>query len=107
MPGGRKPKIKGDNAERAIVKLFGGQRTYWQPEKPGQAKKPDAWDVPYIGKVEVKIRADGFRQLYKWLAGNGGLFVRADRKQWLAVIPANDLKLILQEMDELKKAAQK
>lgn len=77
-----------------------GERTYWQP---GQEKKPDLVDVPYLGRGEVKRRKDGFRQLYGWLANNDFLAVRADRREWLVVLRAEDLKLLLSEMDELKR----
>ncbi len=36
---------------------------------------------------EVKSRGEGFRQIYKWLEGKDMLFVKADRKKYLAVIP--------------------
>lgn len=100
MSGGKASKIKGDQGEREICKLFGGQRTYWQP---GRKTRPDTVDVPYLGKGEVKRRADGFKQLYKWLADNDFLAIRADRKDWLVVLKAEDLKLLLDEMDELKR----
>jgi hypothetical protein len=81
--------------------MFGGQRTFWQP---GQAKTPDAIDVPYLGKGECKRRASGFKQIYSWLADNDFLAVRDDRREMLVILRAGDLKLILQEMDELKGA---
>ena len=46
--------------------------------------------VPLLGadrRVEVKIRADGFRELYNWLTGADLLVVRADRCEPLVVIP--------------------
>ena len=36
---------------------------------------------------EVKGRANGFRSLYGWLDDNDFLAVRANRKEWLVVIP--------------------
>ena len=64
----------------------------------------DVVNVPYIGKGEIKRRARGFKTIYDWLAGNDFLAVRADRKKWLVVMPMDDLKLLLDEMDELKAA---
>ena len=46
--------------------------------------------VPVLGvdrRVEVKCRGDGFRELYKWLAGADVLIVRADRRELLVVAP--------------------
>jgi hypothetical protein len=37
--------------------------------------------------VEVKCRADGFRELYKWLVDRDILIVRADRSEPLVVLP--------------------
>jgi len=43
-----------------------------------------------IGKdedqAEVKVRAEGFKSLYKWLSDNEYLFVKADRRPYLAVM---------------------
>jgi hypothetical protein len=37
--------------------------------------------------VEVKCRADGFRELYKWLDGADFLIVKCDRHEPLCVVP--------------------
>jgi hypothetical protein len=36
--------------------------------------------------VEVKARADGFRELYSWLAGRDVLIGKADRQEPLVVV---------------------
>ncbi len=36
---------------------------------------------------EVKARGEGFRQIYRWLGKKDILFIKADRKKYLAVIP--------------------
>lgn len=96
--GGKRPKRKGDAGEREIVRMFGGERTHWQPgENHG-----DVINIPYLGRSEVKRRAAGFKQLYSWLADNDALFVRSDRRPWLVVMEAKDLRLLLDELDELK-----
>jgi hypothetical protein len=38
-------------------------------------------------RVEVKCRANGFRELYSWLSGVDLLVIRADRKEPLLVVP--------------------
>jgi hypothetical protein len=46
--------------------------------------------VPLLGvdrRVEVKVRGNGFRELYKWLDGADLLVVRADRSEPLVVLP--------------------
>lgn len=103
MSGGKSSKVKGDGGEREIVKMFpGSERTFWQPENEKGKARGDVLNVPYLGRVEVKRRKD-FKTLYGWLADNGGLFIRGDRKKWLAIMPAEDLKLIIDELDELKR----
>lgn len=37
--------------------------------------------------VEVKHRADGFKQIYNWLGDNDALVIGADRQPQLLVIP--------------------
>ena len=46
--------------------------------------------LPLLGidrRVEVKVRANGFRRLYDWLGGADMLVIRADRCKPLVVIP--------------------
>jgi len=46
--------------------------------------------VPLLGierVVEVKCRANGFRELYAWLADRDILIVRANRREPLVVLP--------------------
>jgi Holliday junction resolvase len=38
---------------------------------------------------EIKIRADGFKQLYGWLVEHDFLIVRADRREALMILPLN------------------
>jgi hypothetical protein len=38
-------------------------------------------------RVEVKVRGNGFRELYAWLGDRDFLIVRADRLEPLVVIP--------------------
>ena len=45
--------------------------------------------LPLMGHdlcVEVKARADGFRELYGWLDGRDVLVVKADRREPLVVV---------------------
>jgi hypothetical protein len=65
-------------------------------------KKGDIEVEGYTG--EVKLRKNGFKELYKWLENADVLFVKADRKEYLAVMPVGlfkDLLLTLKK-EELK-----
>ncbi len=58
-------------------------------------------DIIVEGLVgESKGRGDGFKNIYKWLGDNDLLFIRADNKDWLAVVPMDlliELLLLLKE----------
>jgi hypothetical protein len=65
-------------------------------------KKGDIEVEGYTG--EVKLRKNGFKELYKWLENADILFLKADRKEYLAVMPVGlfkDLLLTLKK-EELK-----
>jgi Holliday junction resolvase len=93
MSGGRASRDKGNRTERAIVRLL-QERGLAAERVPlsGAARGRFGGDVsvPVLGvdrRVEVKCRGDGFRELYKWLAGADVLIVRADRRELLVVVP--------------------
>lgn len=100
--GGKSPRRKGDNGERELCKLLGGERVPLSGSQGGSF----SGDVilPYLGRGEVKRRKDGFKQLYAWLEGNDFLAVRADKKGWLIVLRAEDAKLLIEDMDRIKMA---
>jgi hypothetical protein len=110
--GGKAPKRKGDAGEREFAKLMGGERTYWQPGNTDEEKKGDLFNVPHLGRGEVK-RRKSFKTLYNWLGDNDFLALREDSQRfkkkppWLVVMRAQDLKLIIDEIDELKRGALK
>lgn len=93
MTGGRASRRKGDRAERTIVRYlqergFAAERVPLSGAVGGRYTGDIT--VPVIGRdltVEVKARADGFRELYRWLAGRDLLIVRADRCEPLVVLP--------------------
>src|SRR5262245_33073298 len=93
MKGGRASRDKGNRAERAIVRFL-QDRGFAAERVPlsGSAGGSYLGDVrvPLLGIdrcAEVKCRADGFRELYKWLEARDILIVRADRKEPLVILP--------------------
>jgi hypothetical protein len=93
MRGGKASRQKGNRAERAIVKFlqargFAAERVPLSGSAGGSYKGD--LTVPVLGLdrvVEVKVRADGFRELYRWLIDRDILIVRADRSEPLVVLP--------------------
>jgi Holliday junction resolvase len=90
---GRASRDKGNRTERAIVRLLQG-RGFAAERVPlsGAARGRFGGDVsvPVLGidrRCEVKCRADGFRELYRWLDGADFLIVKCDRGEPLVVIP--------------------
>lgn len=91
----KKSRDKGARGEREFAKLIGGLRV---PLSGAQEGYPG--DVAGLGMLwECKMRADGFRELYKWLEGADALAVRADRREWLAVIPVSKLLALIKEAE--------
>jgi Holliday junction resolvase len=99
---GAHSRRKGSRAELALVKFL--QAEGFAAEKLSRMYRPGPdLSVPLLGRdlaVEVKIRSDGFRELYRWLDGADLLIIRADREQPLVVIP-------LQLATEIALAAEK
>jgi hypothetical protein len=80
---------KGARGERAIVKFL-QDRGFAAKKISGMYVPGPDLIVPVHGvdrMVEVKVRADGFRELYRWLIDRDILIVRADRSEPLVVLP--------------------
>jgi hypothetical protein len=93
MPrGGLRSRDKGNRAERALVAFLQG-RGFAAERIPlsGSAGGSFIGDItiPLLGIdrcCEVKVRANGFRELYKWLTDRDLLVVRADRREPLVIV---------------------
>jgi Holliday junction resolvase len=85
---GRRSRNKGARAERAIVKALQAQG-FMATKISGMYKPGADISMPLLGSdmaVEVKCRADGFRQLYDWLHRRDVLIVKSDRQEPLVVV---------------------
>lgn len=62
--------------------------------------------LPFLGQdaaFESKVRADGFKEIYKWLKqGITGLFIKANRKECLVVLRMSDFIRLLLEVETAK-----
>ena len=91
--GGRRSRDKGNRAERTLVRFL-QDRGFAAERVPLSGSAGGSYlgdvSVPLLGVdrvVEVKVRADGFRELYRWLEGRDLLVIRADRLEPLVVLP--------------------
>jgi Holliday junction resolvase len=89
---GRRSRAKGARTERSIVNALkaSGIAAVRVPLS-GAVGGRFAGDIvlPLMGRdlcIEVKARADGFRELYSWLHQRDVLIVKADRQEPLVVV---------------------
>jgi hypothetical protein len=93
LKGGKASRQKGNRAERAIVKYLQGQgfaaeRVPLSGSAGGSYCGDLTLPILEVDRVvEVKCRADGFRELYRWLQDRDILIIRADRSEPLVVLP--------------------
>ncbi len=92
---GKRPKRKGDRAEREVVKRLveAGLTAKRVPLSGNVTGYPGDVCVTLKGRelcLEVKARKD-FKTLYDWLEHRDGLILKADRKEPLIVMRLNDL----------------
>ena len=86
---------KGARAEREFAQLTGGHRVPLSGAVEGYEGDVICFDL----KAQVKARGNGggFSLLYRWLEGHDILAVKADRKQWLVVLPVDKFVQIMNE----------
>jgi hypothetical protein len=93
VKGGKASREKGNRAERAIVKFliergFAAERVPLSGSAGGSYLGDLTVPILEVDRVvEVKARANGFRELYRWLIDRDILIVRADRSEPLVVLP--------------------
>lgn len=100
--GGKSAKVKGSGFEREMVKLLCERGIYAEKVPLSGAVKGGSFegDINVIlplrcrplepTKFECKIRARAWADLYKYLEGNFGLFIRRDRSEPLVVLRLED-----------------
>ena len=88
---GKASRDKGDRQERKIAHLLPGARKVSRMYQPGE-------DLIWRDRtVEVKVRGDGFRLLYRWLEDVELLAIQADRQDPLMVMRIDPTLLDLLE----------
>ena len=85
---GKSQRNKGAREERSIAKLLGARKISAMHKPGADLRMPDG------RSVEVKVRANGFRLIYRWIEPVDILVIRADRQEPLVVVTLQDfLKL--------------
>jgi len=89
---GKFERNKGNRNERQLVQIFRAYGISAQrvPLSGGTSYAKGDVEAEIKGqkwRIESKVRAVGFKQLYSWLTGNDALVVRADRQEALVVLP--------------------
>lgn len=97
---------KGKRLEREAARLLGWRRVPLSgaaaaagEEYAGDLVAPNGW------RAQVKGQANGFRRLYRWLEGHDVLLLKADRKPFLAVLPASTLRELIDRAGLMKEVA--
>ena len=96
---GKSQRDKGYRGERNLVNYFKEHGIEAIRVPLSGASNFAKGDVVIKGKyrAEVKLRKDGFKMIYKWLGDNDMLFIKANNKQYLAVIPLDLLITLLKD----------
>jgi len=91
-----KSKIKGDTFERSIIHEAEALGLKAYRNRMSRAAPGESWDVNVAGRrLECKKRKAGFKNIRKWIIGNDGVILGADRETALVVIRLEDyLKLL-------------
>jgi hypothetical protein len=83
---GTKSRRKGQRNEVALAHALGNGAV--RVPLSGAHGGVFAGDVLWRGlRVESKVRADGFREIYRWLVGADLLALRADGQGWIICCP--------------------
>jgi Holliday junction resolvase len=94
---GKKSRDKGARSERHLVKIlqedgFAAERVPLSGAMGGRFGADVS--IPILGadkRGEVKVRANGFKQIYDWLVpGVDFLFHKSDRNEWLVTLRLRD-----------------
>ena len=85
----RKQILTHENMECIRVPLSGGASI--KSDLIFNKKGGEKWEA------EVKARADGFKNIYKWVSDADVLILKADNKKALAVLDLDDLLTLIEE----------
>ena len=96
---GKLSRNKGLRNERGLVtELRGAGLEAERVPLSGAAGGNFTGDVIVSGmRFEAKARKDGFALLHRWLRDNDGLFLKADRKPQLVVLPMDTFVNLLNQ----------
>lgn len=97
---GKKSRNKGKRGEYEILRILKEHGFQAQRIPLSGATEFQKGDILMEDKflIEVKRKKSGYRKFYEELNGKFAIFLREDRKDWLAVIRLHDLLNLLKEV---------
>lgn len=102
----KRSRDKGARGERAVVRALqaiGIPARRTAPLQSGYGAQDGDVEAEIFGwkrRIEVKLRAKGFRQIYGWLENADVLIVKADGKPALVILPMDQAKDYLGVKDD-------
>lgn len=103
MAGGKASRAKGDRFEREVVASLeadgiGAERVPLSGAAGGMFSG-DIQAITRLGRVklECKVRARSFKELYDWLEGNYAVILKRDRSEPLVVMTLDHFKALARE----------
>lgn len=105
MAGGKASRQKGDRFESSVVDQLRSQGIQAQRVPlSGAAGGMFTGDIQFISprdsinrKIECKVRANGWGDLYNWIVDNYALCIKRDRAETLVVLRMADFIKLTQE----------
>jgi hypothetical protein len=88
----RRSRDKGARREREVLHLA-QEAAFAATKRSAKYKAGHDLTWPLLDRewrVEVKARANGFREFYRWRQDRHAVVIKADRERWLLVVPLLD-----------------
>lgn len=101
---GKAQRNKGIRAERTFVNVFKahGIKAERIPLSGGTSYAKGDIEIEVAGekwKVESKVRAKGFKQIYDWITGMDALIIKADYQEAIISMPLRKFLSIIQNIN--------
>jgi hypothetical protein len=92
--------------EEQILRRFFRARGFAAEKVSGMYRAGPDLSLPLLGvarAIEIKVRADGFKEIYGWLVDRDILIIRADRQKALVIVPLGLAAEVAAEAEGVRK----